>query len=248
LTQRRSLLPSALGVLFENADLVAVNKPPGLSAVHDRNRPGEPTAVELLEATHGRIFTVHRIDRDTSGVLLAARNAEAHSHLSAQFEAHSAMKTYLCIVRGHPDWDSKRVDAPLRPNAGRAHRTVIDEANGKPASTMFSVAERFRGLALVVAVPEQGQRHQIRAHLEHLGHPIVCDPLYGDERPLLLSEVKRGYRSTGRDERPLLDRLALHAEQLTFVHPSSGDAVAVIAPLAADIEVTLKQLRRWASL
>jgi len=110
------------------------------------------------------------------------------------------------------------------------------------------VAERFRGLTLIVAQPEQGRRHQIRAHFEHLQHPIVCDALYGDGRPLLLSEVKRGYRPSADTEKPLLNRLALHAERLTFVNPSNGQQMTVTAPLADDFEVALKQLRRWARL
>jgi len=237
---------SQLPALHCDGDVVAVDKPPGLSAVHDGNRPDEPNAMELLGATYGKIFTVHRIDRDTSGVLVAARTAEAHQHLSKQFEAHTVTKAYRCLVRGHPNWEALSAGEPLRANAGRSHRTVVDMASGKPATTRFTVAERFRGLALLVAEPEQGRRHQIRAHLEHLGHPIVCDTLYGDGRPLLLSEVKRGYRRAAREERPLLDRMGLHAESISFDHPASGERLTMAAPLPTDLEVALKQLRRWA--
>ena len=116
------------------------------------------------------------------------------------------------------------------------------------SSTRVALPAKLACLSLLLVVVLLGFRHQIRAHLEHLDYRIVCDSLYGDHRPLLLSELKRGYRPSARKEGPLLDRLALHAERLTFTHPSTGERMTVVAPLAPDIAVALKQLRRWAAV
>jgi RluA family pseudouridine synthase len=236
-----------LDILHEDDAVVVINKRAGVSSTHDPARPDEATAESLLQAVYGDILLVHRLDRDTSGVLLVARTAAAHAALSAQFETRAVAKTYHAIVVGLPRWDERTIDAPLRVDGDRKHRTVVDARDGKPSVTHARVVQRLKGYSLVEADPHTGRTHQIRAHLGSVGAPVACDALYGDGQPVLLSRIKRGYRpnmTLDHIERPLLGRLGLHALRLEFAHPSTGEAVTVEAPLAKDFGATLKQLGR----
>jgi 23S rRNA-/tRNA-specific pseudouridylate synthase len=134
-----------------------------------------------LEQEYGRLWIVHRLDRETSGVLLLARSAEAHRLLNTQFEQHLVSKIYHALVIGSPDWQKKTISLPLRPNGDRHHRTVVDRDKGKPAVTRLNVMERFDHYCLVEAIPETGRTHQIRAHLSALGLYIMGDN-FGDRK------------------------------------------------------------------
>jgi RluA family pseudouridine synthase len=228
--------------LLDDDALLVVNKPAGIASVHDPNRD-EPDLTTLLAAVHGDLFPVHRLDRDTSGVLVFARDAQTHRDLSAQFETRQIDKVYHAIVRGSPTWETRTIDAPLTPNGDRRHRTVVDPEDGKPSVTHFRVLEQVKGFALVEARPETGRIHQIRVHLAVAGHPVAVDTLYGDGKPILLSAHKRDYRpSGGHDERPLLGRLGLHALSLGLKHPATGEPMVFEAAAPKDIGATIKQL------
>ncbi len=213
-------------VLYADDDVVVINKPVGLLAIPDGYDPNKPHVRALLEPEWGRLWIVHRLDKDTSGVMVLARNVDAHKSLNHAFEHSKVTKVYHALVRGNPDWQTKEVAWPLRPNVGRRKRTVVDPRRGKPARTQFRVLERFGSHALVEAIPHTGRRHQIRAHLYALGHPIVGDPLYGPG-PL--------------PEDPL-PHLGLHARRLVFPHPRTREAVAVTAPYPATWERALEAL------
>jgi RluA family pseudouridine synthase len=221
-----------------------VDKPAGLLAIPDGYDPTKPHLASTLAGEHGRLWIVHRLDRDTSGVIALARNPDAHRALNDQFSARQVEKAYHALVIGDPVWDQTSADQPLRPNGDRRHRTVIDRAKGKPALTRLRVLERFGGYALVEAQPQTGRTHQIRSHLAHLGLPIIADSLYGDRAPLYLSAIKPGYRSGKEGERPLIDRLALHARTLVFQHPRTQERLLIEAPYPKDFSRALKQLRR----
>ncbi|MBN1666547.1 MAG: RluA family pseudouridine synthase, partial [Anaerolineales bacterium] len=168
----------------------------------------------------------HRLDRETSGVMLLARNPEAHQALNEQFAAHQVSKLYRALVAGQPDWDEQLVDLPLRTQVGRRNRTAVDPEQGKPASTHFKVLERLPAGALLEARPLTGRMHQIRAHLYALGLAILSDPLYGSGEPSAH-----------------IARLALHASRISCWHPRSGALLQFEAPEPSDFCAALAVMR-----
>ncbi len=166
-------------VMWADPALVVVNKPAGLLTLPDGYDREAIHLRRVLEPVYGRLWIVHRLDRETSGVLIVARSAGAHHALNDQFAGRQVQKIYHCLVAGCPAWERETVDQPLRKNGDRSHRTVIDPRYGKPASTGFMVLERYPGWSLVEARPHSGYTHQIRAHLAFCGFPIAGDDLYG---------------------------------------------------------------------
>jgi RluA family pseudouridine synthase len=235
-------------VLLDDPELLAVNKPAGQLVVPDRS--GRETLAEIVAELSGgdpTLRIVHRLDRDTSGVLLLARTPEAQRALSSQFEAHTIEKSYLALVRGAPETEEGVIERPLLLHPGQ-RKVVVSETQGKPARTRWEVVERLGPGALLRCRPETGRQHQIRVHLQAIGHPLLVDPLYAPEAgELFLSALKPGYRPSARhEERPLLGRLSLHAEAIAFDHPRGGARLRVEAPLPRDLRATLNQLRRLA--
>jgi RluA family pseudouridine synthase len=239
-------------VIYEDDSILVVSKPTGLVSVPDGYDTESQDLVSVLEPAYGELWIVHRLDRETSGVIVLARTDKAHRSLSAQFEDRDVAKVYHAIVHGHPVWAERTIYAPLRPDADRYHRTVVDHEDGKPATTKFRVLEKFgHGAArysLIEALPETGRTHQIRVHLMVLGSPVAVDALYGTTTPILLSTIKRNYRGDMDEEHALLERLGLHAFQLSIFHPKSGQEMHFEAPYPKDISATLKQLRKNAAL
>jgi RluA family pseudouridine synthase len=231
-------------VLWEDEVVLAINKPAGLPTLPDGYDPDLPYLKSVLEPDYGRLWIVHRLDRDTSGILVLARTAEAHRLLNDQFEKRQVRKVYHALVKGEQNWSERQVDLPLRTDADRNHRTLVDHRRGKPARTHFKLLERLRRYSLVEAAPKTGRTHQIRVHLASSGNPIVCDPLYGDGQGIFLSEVKPAYRQGKGEERPLLNRLGLHALSLNFHHPETGEEVILEAPYSKDFGAVVNQLKK----
>jgi len=213
-------------VIYIDHALLVINKPSGLLSLPDGYDHSKAHLRSILEPLHGRLWIVHRLDKDTSGAVVLARKEAAHRHLNNQFALHQVKKKYYAILAGNPSWDEVRVDVPLRVGVGRRKRTVADDERGKPARSDFRVLERFDGCALIEAFPKTGRTHQIRAHLYSLGNSILGDPLYGDGISSLL-----------------IDRLALHAQFLSVLHPATGKAVAFEAPIPQDFKDMLDVLR-----
>jgi len=234
----------SIPVLYSDDSILVVDKPAGLLSVPDRWEAEAPVVSSALEGTWGKLFVVHRLDKDTSGVLAYGRNAEAHRLLSAAFEARSVKKTYRALVRGLPSWEETTCELPLKPDGDKAHRTIVDPRRGKASSTYFKVLSRYKDCALVEARPATGRTHQIRVHLAQLGYPCLCDPLYGDGAPLLLSKLKRRWKGDPLDERPLLSRSALHAATLELAHPVTGVELRLEAPLPKDMRAAINQLEK----
>ena len=229
--------PAEATVLHEDADLLVVVKPSGwLTHAADRARAADLAA--HLEARFGPLPTsrgvdrpgvVHRLDRETSGVLVFARSEAVLRALQDQFRAHTVGKRYLALVTGRPA-PSFTVDAPLGPVPGKADRQMVDAADGKEAVTEVELVEQFERHALVACTIRTGRRHQIRVHLTARGLPVAGDPLYGTRAHAPLPGGRL--------------RLALHAERLAFDHPGTGERVAFEAPLPRDLSAAVEALRR----
>ncbi|MBO9367570.1 MAG: RluA family pseudouridine synthase [Chloroflexi bacterium] len=203
-------------LLYQDEDLIALNKPPGLATLVEGWNPERETAMSWAQARFGKVYLVHRLDKVTSGLLLFARTPEAHRSLSLQFETRKVLKRYQALLIGEPAWETQTVALPLRVGVGRRHRTIV-AAQGKAAETFFRVLARLPGYTWVEAQPHTGRTHQIRAHAAAIGHPLLGDTLYG------------------APPSALIQRPALHAWSLTFIHPRWGKEQTLQAPLAADI-------------
>jgi 23S rRNA pseudouridine1911/1915/1917 synthase len=236
-----------LHVLWEDEHLIAVVKPAGLATV-----PGRGITESVLDHLkhEGEPFRlIHRLDRDTSGVLLLAKNAPAQRELCRQFFQRTVKKEYLALVAGSPADDHGVIDAPLGPHPANK-KLMAPQSSGRPALTRWIVETRLGDLTLLRCHPETGRTHQIRAHLRSIGLPLVIDPLYNrprDGQPpgIFLSTFKRGYRMKGHPERPLIARLTLHASRLEF-HNLAGQIITVTCPLPRDMAAIIKQLSRHA--
>ncbi len=237
-------MPSPLPIIFSDEAILVVDKPSGILSIPDRWDPEVPDAVSELRSAWGKLFVVHRLDKETSGVLLFARDADSHRALSAAFESRAVAKVYRALVRGVPSWDEMACDLPLMPDGDKLHRTVATAHHGKQSRTVFVVVARYKDSALVEARPETGRTHQVRVHLASLGHPCLCDALYGDGEALLLSKLKRRWKGDPFGERPLLARAALHALSAEFPHPATGAAFKAEAPLPKDMRATIAQLEK----
>lgn len=232
-----------IAVIFKDDSILAVNKPSGLLSAPDRYDPDALVVSRELEMEHGRLWPVHRLDLDTSGILLYARNEEAHRVLSMAFEAHEVKKKYHAVVNGRPTWTDTVCELALSPDGDRMHRTIIDGA-GKPSVTEFHIIGAHAKMAIVEARPLTGRTHQIRVHLTALGYPVACDPLYGDGKPLLLSKIKRRWKGDEKSERPMISRTALHAFSIEFAHPLTGVQVRLEAPYPKDFRALVTQLEK----
>ena len=231
-----------LEILYEDEVLLVMNKPAGL-VVHPAAGNEEHTLVNaLLHHCKGQLSgiggvarpgIVHRLDKDTSGCLVAAKNDEAHLALSAQFAARKVSKTYQAIVCGELARDQGEIKAAIARHTTQRKRMTVNEATGREARTSFKVLERLRGSTYVEAVIHTGRTHQIRVHFQHLGHPLVGDQTYGSRQNLRLGELV-GYAAP---------RQMLHAGKLSFLHPRTGKVLALEAPLPEDFVDALTALR-----
>jgi len=229
-------------ILFENNEFIALNKPAGLLSVPDRTQSA-PSLKDLLIEKYKEIFTVHRLDRETSGVIVFARTAEVHQYMSVIFQERQVDKVYYGIVWGVPALSKGVIELPILEHPGKNGMMVVNR-KGKPASTGYEVMENFGKYSLLKFDLYTGRTHQIRVHMKESGHPILCDPLYGDGKPFFVSSLKRNYKhSEDEEEKPILSRLALHSARLTFtdVH---GEKIALEAEMPKDLRALLSQMRK----
>ncbi len=225
-------------ILYIDDDLLIVDKPAGVSSTGGGFNPDIPFVQGELEPTNGRLWLVHRLDRDTSGVMILARNAATHRFLNLMFDRREINKTYLALVLGIPEWQEYSCDLPLQVNADRSHRTQIDDT-GKAAVTNFELLQSYKDACLILAKPHTGLTHQIRAHLSGMGYPILMDTLYtkSDKTIQMQALVER----TRLDI--YLSRTALHASQIEFTHPTNNEPIVIQAPLPTDISQAIKSFQ-----
>lgn len=236
-----------LEIIHQDEDLIIVNKPAGLLTLPDRFKPKEkPNLKTQLDQQHGKVWTVHRLDRETSGLLVFALHEDSHRHLSQQFQERTVAKTYLALLDGCPAEASGTIDRPIGPNPAKAGQMMVVR-KGKPSVSHYRVVEIFRQFTLAEFNIETGRTHQIRVHAAAIGHPLAVDAFYGRREALYLSEIKqRGFNlAHSREERPLLSRIALHASQLAIDHPSTQERLHFEAPLPKDFRAVLNQLNKW---
>ncbi len=240
-----------LEVLFEDEHLAAINKPPGM-VVHPAKGhwSGTLTAAlafhfQQLSGAGGptRPGIVHRLDRDTSGVLIVAKTDAAHYALAEQFAARTVEKEYFAIVVGAMDRDRDVIDMPIGAHPYQREKMAIrrDHPTSRPAQTMYEVAEQFDGFATVNVRPKTGRTHQIRVHLAAIGCPVLCDKQYGGRAEITVGEIRR----VASDHEVLLGRQALHARRISLAHPTTGAAMTFEAPLPDDLETALRELRTY---
>jgi len=246
-------------VLFEDDHLLALEKPSRLLTSPDRYDPQRPNLMKLLHVaielrkpwTTQRglsyLMNAHRLDFETSGVILLAKTKPVLVALANLFGTEKPEKTYVALVHGQPVQPAFEVNAKLATHPVKTGLVRVDEKNGKRSRTLFELLEKFNGYSLLKCLPLTGRTHQIRVHLRQAGLPIVGDELYGGSQ-LLLSRLKSDYHLKPKQtERPLLDRVALHAAELKLVHPVTNLAVAITAPWPKDLTVAVKYLRRYAA-
>ncbi|MBL7825259.1 MAG: RluA family pseudouridine synthase [Saprospiraceae bacterium] len=236
---------STYELIFEDEDMLVVNKPAGLLTIPDRTG-AQQSLVGLLERKYGKVFIVHRLDRETSGILVFARNEAAHRNLSMQMEHHSSDKFYYALVEGVMHKEEGEVDKPIGEHPRTAGKMAI-VSSGKPSLTFFRVAERFKNFTLLEVMIKTGRTHQIRVHLQSIGYPLAVDALYGRRAAFLLSEIKGKSYKSGKyteEERPMMDRISLHAARLRVDHPTTGERMEFKTDLPKDFSAVLNQLRK----
>lgn len=236
-------VPRHFGILAQDEHFIAIDKPAGLP-MHTTAKFWKNTLVALLRERYPaeRLQICHRIDRETSGVLLIARTAQAASFLKRSFADRRVKKAYLALVRGVPVESSGTIDAPMRLLDTRTHIKMGVEPDGVPAVTHWTVRTRFANHALIEAAPETGRQHQIRVHLAHIGHPIVGDKMYGAGEQAFMDYCDGGITDELLELFDGLARHALHAARLTFPHPVTHEPVTVESPLPEDLCEYMKGL------
>ena len=229
-------------IVVEDEHLVAINKPAGLLTIPAREG-SEISLKNLLQQKYGNIFTVHRLDKETSGLVVFAKHEEAHKLLSQLFEGRDVEKFYQGLVIGKPVNEEGSIEGAIMEHPAKRGMMVINH-RGKPSHTDYKVLESFRSFSWMQFQIHTGRTHQIRVHMKDLGHPIVCDELYGDGKPILISSIKRNYKLSKDEleERPILNRLGLHSWKLHF--NLYNKEYELEAEVPKDLRALLQQLRK----
>lgn len=237
-----------LDILFEDDHLLALNKQPDLLTLPDRFDARLPNLRTMLTERYGEIFIVHRLDKQTSGAILFAKDAETHRSLSVQFQTRNVRKLYHAIVGGVLERDEMEIDIPIEPDPARKG-LMRPSVHGKKSLTIITVVKRFRMATLLSCELVTGRTHQIRVHCATIGHPLLVDADYGTSDGFYVSSIKRRYNlARNTEERPLISRLTLHSARLEFTHPFTQETLALEAPYPKDFSATLRVLDKYCSV
>ena len=229
-------------IIYQDDNLIAINKPAGMLSIPDRKQ-SEPSLKDLLIKELGTVYTVHRLDKETSGVIVFAKGEEAHKQLSQLFESREVAKYYNGLVHGAPYPVEGTIEEPVMEHYAKNGKMMI-HAKGKPSITDYETLESFGIYSWMKFQIHTGRTHQIRVHMQHLGNSIVCDDLYGDGQPVYISKLKRHYNLSKKEEeeQPILKRLALHSALLEFNF--NNQKFSFEAALPKDLKATLQQLKK----
>ncbi len=232
-------------IIAETDHWIALNKPSGMLSIPDRKQ-SEPSLKDWLNEKYGKVFVVHRLDKFTSGLIVFAKDEATHKLLSLQFEERKVEKFYLGLVHGILQNKEGEVDVPMMEHPAK-NATFITHQKGKASLTEYKVLSEHGQYSWLQFQIHTGRTHQIRVHMKHIGHPIVCDEVYGSPAPILLSSLKRKKFKLAKsddEERPLLNRLALHAWKLSFTD-AENKKIELEAPLSKDLKALLQQFEKW---
>ncbi|MFA6569717.1 MAG: RluA family pseudouridine synthase [Bacteroidota bacterium] len=231
--------------LFEDNDIIVLSKPAGLLSLPDRYNHEEISLVKILKEKYEDIFVVHRLDKDTSGVMVFAKNADAHKSLNDQFESRKVTKLYHAFVAGIVEKDEITIDIPLTEDAVILGK-MKPSARGKESLTILKVIKRFRHATLVELNLVTGRHHQIRVHCSSIGHPLLVDEMYGGASDFFLSSIKRKFHlKKHTDETPIISRITLHAHDIIFTHPVTQEENKFTAEYPRDFAALLQVLNKY---
>lgn len=232
-------------IILEDENYIFINKNSGILTIPDRYNYNLPNLVSILSYYRQNIFVVHRLDKDTSGVMMFAKNEKSHKLANTSFEDQLVERKYHVLVRGQFPMDEIEIDIPLLMNMADKGR-VIPSARGKHSLTKVKILEKFRYATLLECELVTGRQHQIRVHLSTIGYPLLVDNLYSDNREFYLSMIKRNYNSNEDiEEKPILKRLSMHSFSLKYKDELSGKEIFATANYPKDFETALKLLRKY---
>lgn len=235
-----------LEILYEDDNYIFINKPSGYLSIPDRHNEFLPSVAGILRNEYPEIFIVHRIDRETSGCICFAKNEETHRYTSLLFENRKVEKIYTCIVSGTPIEKEGTIEASIMEHPTIKGKMVINQKQGKESKTDYKVLESFGMYSYIECTLHTGRTHQIRIHMQDIGHPVLCDPIYGNGESVYISSLKKRYNlsKNEEEEKPILSRLALHACKLGF-ETKDKQQLLIEAPLPKDMKALLNQCRKW---
>lgn len=235
-------------ILYDDDDIVVVSKPSSTLTIPDRYNKDIPNLYNYFKELYGEIFLVHRLDRDTSGVMIFAKNPESHKILNDQFQEKTIEKIYHAVVSGTPLKNEIDIDIPITEDAierGKSKPSI----RGKESLTKLRVLEKHRNSALVECNLVTGRHHQIRVHCAAIGHPLLVDSMYGKLSEFYLSSIKRKYNiKKNQEERPIISRVTLHSYSIGFTHPRTNEPMKFAASYPRDFMALLHVLQKYSGL
>lgn len=234
-------------IIFEDSEVIVLNKPSGWLSIPDRFDSEKPNLMRFFRQRNQEVFVVHRIDRETSGLIIFAKTEQAHRDLNAQMMEKTAEKFYYALTEGRVSPDSGDIDKPIAESMTRPGTMVI-ATRGKKSLSSYKTLESFKNFTLLEVQIHTGRMHQVRVHLQSIGYPLAIDSIYGRRSQLSISDIKTKKLQLQKyqEEAPaMMDRISLHAQKLTITHPSNGPRMTFEAPLHKDFRAVLQQLRKW---
>jgi 23S rRNA pseudouridine1911/1915/1917 synthase len=236
-------LKNKINIIYEDNDILAIDKEAGVLSIPDRFDQGKVNYLTMLKKLYSDIIPVHRLDKDTSGVLLFAKNEVSHKLLNQLFENGEITKFYYALAVGTPIPEAGLIELSIASDPSKPGRMKI-YAKGKPSKTAYEIIEKFKSYSWIKLQLYTGRTHQIRVHMAAIGHPLAVDPTYNNKEALYIHDIKKGVRPV-ENPIPLVQRTTLHAGKVIFKHPITNLNIEITAPLPKDLNALLNQLRKW---